>query len=231
MQYWLVMPAAGSGQRFGSSLVKQYAPLAGHSVIAWSLQPFIADPRCRGIVVALSPGDTGFAQLALATADQRLRSCIGGARRCDSVLAALKALPAGDHDWVLVHDAVRPCVEAAEIDRLLSRAADHAVGGLLALALSDTLKSDDGSGTVVATVPRQRLWRALTPQMFRFGALRDALEDAIGRGVSPTDEAQALELRGEHPLLVEGSPQNLKVTTAADLVLAELVLRMRRASL
>ena len=222
------MPAAGSGSRAGLALPKQYARLASRSVIEWSLQPFVDDPRCEGLMVALAPDDTHFAELDLKAAGTRLRRCEGGARRCDSVLAALQALPAAATDWVLVHDAARPCVSTAEVDALLTQLGGHAIGGLLALPQSDTLKRDNGRGQVAGTVSREGLWRALTPQMFRVGALRDALTLALQGAVPPTDEAQALELAGLRPALVQGSPLNIKVTTGKDLALAEQILRSRR---
>ncbi|MEP7313128.1 MAG: 2-C-methyl-D-erythritol 4-phosphate cytidylyltransferase [Pseudomonadota bacterium] len=228
MRYWLVMPAAGSGSRAALALPKQYATLAGRTVIEWSLQLFLADQRCEGLMVALAPDDTRFAKLPLQAAGPRLRHCVGGASRCDSVLAALQALPAAATDWVLVHDAARPCLSSGELAALLMQLEQHDVGGLLALPQADTLKRDDGRGAVAATVPREGLWRALTPQMFRFGLLREALASALQSGVQPTDEAQALELAGARPALVPGSSQNIKITTAQDLALAEQILQARR---
>lgn len=227
MHYWVVMPAAGAGRRFGAELPKQYAPLAGRSVIEWALQPFLQDSRCAGIAVALASGDSHWARLGLASLPGTVRTTTGGAQRADSVLCALAALPAEAGDWVLVHDAVRPCLSAAEIERLVTRVAGHAVGGLLAVPLADTLKRAGADGCVVQTLPRQGLWRALTPQMFRYGTLCGALRQAQQGRSDPTDEAQAIEAMGLRPVLVEGSVQNLKVTTPADLALAEAVLRAR----
>ncbi len=225
MQYWVVMPAAGAGRRFGASLPKQYAPLGGRTVIQWALAPFVADPRCQGIMVALAAEDTYWPAIAPQGACGRVRATRGGAERCDSVLRGLAALGAQPQDWVLVHDAARPCLSGAELDRLVEHLALHPVGGLLAVPLADTLKRAGAGGEVAATVPRAGLWRALTPQMFRHGALAQALERAAQRGEQPTDEAQAMELAGHAPVLVEGSLQNIKVTTAEDLALAEVILR------
>jgi 2-C-methyl-D-erythritol 4-phosphate cytidylyltransferase len=237
MRYWLVMPAAGAGRRFGTPLPKQYAQLMGRPVIEWSLAPFLADRRCLGTVIALAPQDEHWAGLA-----PRLHGTVstvsGGAQRSHSVrlaLAALEGRAATDH-WVLVHDAVRPCLEQADLERLLAAAAGHTVGGLLAVPAADTLKRAVDSVTgrtetepaVAQTVERAGLWRALTPQMFRYGRLCTALDSAHASGRSPTDESQALEWQGEQPLLVEGAASNLKVTTAADLVLASAVLRAQR---
>lgn len=213
------MPAAGSGRRFGGERPKQYQPLAGATVIEQSLARFLTDARCRGAVVALDAADTHFNSLPVAK-DPRVSCVAGGAQRCDSVRHALAALPAADDDWVLVHDAARPCVAAADLDRMLVTLADDPVGGLLATPLADTLKRADASLRVVDTPARAGLWRALTPQMFRAGLLRRALQAARERGLEPTDEAQAVEWLGLSPQLVQGSAANLKITTADDLVLA-----------
>jgi 2-C-methyl-D-erythritol 4-phosphate cytidylyltransferase len=223
MRYWLVMPAAGSGSRFGAPTPKQYAPLAGRTVIEWALAPFLEDARCLQLVVALAPGDTQFRALAAATR-ARVQTVVGGAQRSLSVRAGLASLAerAADADWVLVHDAARPCLGSAERDRLLGELATHPLGGLLALRSTDTLKRATAahSHTVAETVDRSELWRALTPQMFRYGALCAALDQAHAAARYPSDEAQALEWAGGQPALVEGTTGNLKITTAADLVMA-----------
>lgn len=220
MRYWLVMPAAGSGSRFGGDQPKQFVPLAGASVIEHALAPFLADERCQGAVVALDAADAVFAQLPVAR-HARLRQVSGGARRCDSVRLALDAVAGADTDWVLVHDAARPCVTRQDIDRLLAELAGDPVGGLLAVRLSDTLKRVDATGLRVAdTPPREGLWRALTPQMFRLGMLRKALAAAEATSREPTDEAQAIEWLGFAPRLVAGNPGNIKITTPGDLRLA-----------
>ncbi|MBV9698440.1 MAG: 2-C-methyl-D-erythritol 4-phosphate cytidylyltransferase [Gammaproteobacteria bacterium] len=230
MNYWLVMPAAGRARRFGSdTLPKQYAALRGRTVLEWALAPFLADPRCRGIVVAVAPTDERFARLQLPS---RVRAVPGGAERSHSVRAALEALraQADAQDWVLVHDGARPCLSGAELERLLGACAPHAVGGLLALPLADTLKvsATDAQGTqVVRTEARGGLWRALTPQMFRFAALCAALDAAHARGRSPGDESEAIEWSGGRPLLVEGAASNLKITLAGDLALAAALLAQR----
>jgi 2-C-methyl-D-erythritol 4-phosphate cytidylyltransferase len=236
MKYWLVMPAAGTGRRFGERLPKQYATLRGRTIIEWALAPFLADSRCAGAVVALAPQDQWWPKISERIATVSVAP--GGAERSESVRNALAGLNrrANKNDWVLVHDAARPCLPAADIDRLLERAGRHAVGGILAQAVADTLKrqqiaaSDSASDqppSIDQTVSRDGLWRAATPQMFHYGALADALDRAIAGKRYPTDEAQALEWVGEHPLLVEGSPSNIKVTTADDLVLAEAILAAR----
>lgn len=223
MHYWLIMPAAGSGRRFGAAVPKQYLPLAGKTVIEHALAPFLADDRCRQIIVALDPADTFFDTLPPAR-DARLRVVAGGAQRCDSVRNAVLSIDAGADDWVLVHDAARPCVSAAELDALLTQCEGDAVGGLLAAPLSDTLKRGDAQQRVLETPSRESLWRALTPQMFRLGLLCAALQAAQAMGRQPTDEAQALEWCGYAPRLVAGRAANLKITAPADLPLAAAVL-------
>jgi 2-C-methyl-D-erythritol 4-phosphate cytidylyltransferase len=236
LRYWLVMPAAGASQRFRAPQPKQYAPLAGRTVIEWALAPFLDDPRCAGVVLALAPADTGWAQLAARRPELAAVSAVpGGAQRSLSVRRALAALAgrAQAADWVLVHDAARPCLAAEDLERLLVRLGGHALGGLLALPATDTLKrAQCGAGNAAAseiaqTVDRAGLWRALTPQMFRYGRLCTALDAAHGAGRFPTDEAQALEWLGEQPALIEGNSGNLKITTAEDLALAAAVLRSR----
>ncbi len=221
------MPAAGSGRRFGGDTPKQYLFLGQARVIERALAPFTADARCRGICLALDAADSLFATLPVA-AGPRVRTVAGGERRCDSVRNALAALALPDDEWVLVHDAARPCLGRPDIDRLLALAGADEVGGLLAVPLADTLKraapgdatSREAAPRVADTPSRAGLWRALTPQMFRAGLLRDALEAALAAGREPTDEAQAVEWLGHAPRLIEGDPGNLKITTPADLRLA-----------
>jgi 2-C-methyl-D-erythritol 4-phosphate cytidylyltransferase/2-C-methyl-D-erythritol 2,4-cyclodiphosphate synthase len=227
MHYWLIMPAAGSGRRFGTQLPKQYAALLGRTVIEWALRPFIEDTRCVGIVVALAPADPWWAQVADRLPAQ-VATVTGGNQRSESVLNGLRALAAraDEADWVLVHDAARPCLAPADLTKLLRDLRDEETGGLLATPGADTLKYSPTLGKTAAerTVDRAGLWRALTPQMFRFGALRRALEAARDAGRFPTDESQALEWLGARPALVEGSAANIKVTTAQDLVVAAAIL-------
>jgi 2-C-methyl-D-erythritol 4-phosphate cytidylyltransferase/2-C-methyl-D-erythritol 2,4-cyclodiphosphate synthase len=233
LRYWLIMPAAGSGSRFGAPVPKQYAPLLERTVIEWALAPFLADPQCAGIVVALAPGDAHW-QAVAARLPASILTVAGGAQRSGSVLNALAGLAgrAADRDWVLVHDAARPCLPPEDLATLVRSAQDEEVGGLLAAPGADTLKfaPAGSSARVERTVDRTGLWRALTPQMFRCGALRAALQAAHDAGRTPTDEAQALEWLGARPLLVEGSAANLKVTTAQDLVVAAAILRAREGS-
>ena len=212
--YWLVMPAAGSGERMGGGPPKQYRPLAGRTVIEHALAPFLADRRCVGLVVALAANDLSFARLGFG-AEPRLRTVTGGATRAASVAAGLAAVAAavGDQDpWVLVHDAARPCLAADDLETLLEALPNSPAGALLGFPLADTVKRADAGGRVTATVPRVGLWRAATPQAFRLRRLQAALAVAE----APTDESSAVEALGDAPQLIPCSPCNLKLTTAGD---------------
>jgi 2-C-methyl-D-erythritol 4-phosphate cytidylyltransferase len=225
---WAIVPAAGHGSRFGAGLPKQYVAVLGRPLLSWTLSALLVEPRIEGIVVALALGDRHWRDLPEAH-DPRVRHCAGGARRELSVANGLDALAgnASDTDWVLVHDAARPCLRPEDLDRLLTELADDPVGGLLAAPVGDTLKRADASGRALETVPRADLWRAYTPQMFRFGLLRRALRLCIERGRAVTDEAAAFESLGLRPRLVAGRTDNLKVTSPADAALAEAILRQR----
>ena len=226
---WVIVPAAGTGTRFGDGLPKQYQALAGLPLIACTLGRLLAHPRIDGAVVALSAHDAHWTSLALQF-EKPLLACVGGADRSSSVLSALRALPmsVGNDDLVLVHDAARPCIRHADLDRLIDAAHSDAVGALLASPLRDTLKRADKDARVVATEPRELFWRAQTPQAFRRGALTQALQLARADGIAATDESMAMERLGLQPLLVEGSEDNIKVTVAADLALAERILATQR---
>ena len=220
---WAVVAAAGRGTRFGGPTPKQYLPLAGKPVIAHALEAVLAHPRVAGAVVALATDDElwpGWRELA----GKPVLRCEGGRERADSVLAALRAVPgAADATLVLVHDAARPNLAAADLARLVEAAEAHPDGAILAAPVRDTLKRAGTDTGIEATEPRDRLWRALTPQAFRHGPLLRALERALAGGRQVTDEAMAMELAGARPRLVEGREDNLKVTTPADLALAEFL--------
>ena len=221
---WCVVPAAGRGTRVGGDCPKQYLPLAGRPLIQHTLERLAAHPRIAGLLVTLAAADTHWAGLT-AVNGKPVFTAIGGAERCDSVLAGLDALPqaVGNDDFVLVHDAARPCVRLADIDRLVTLGT-QGDGGLLGAPLRDTLKRADAAGRSALTEPRDQRWRAFTPQMFRRGQLSAALRDAARRGINVSDEAMAMEQAGFAPLLVEGAEDNIKVTTAADFALAEFLL-------
>lgn len=221
--YWCIVPAAGSGSRFGADRPKQHVDIAGRSLLDWTLSTLVTHPRIAGLVVVISRGDPYWN--GLSHAGKPLLTAHGGAERADSVLAGLAALPASvaADDFVLVHDAARPCVRHDDIDKLIDTASRND-GGLLAAPLRDTLKRVDANGLVIATEPRESRWRALTPQMFRRDALTRALQTARVAGVVVTDEAMAMEQAGHAPVLVEGSDDNIKVTTPADRALATFLL-------
>ncbi len=232
MQYWLVMPAAGAGRRFGGA--KQFARLDERTVLEAALQPFLQDPQCLGGAVALTPGEPRWQELA-AQVPPRFALIEGGATRAESVLNGLRALlaRAAEQDWVLVHDAARPCLSAADLARLLA-GADGSMGALLAVPVADTVKRAAATragapAQIEATEPRESLWLAQTPQMFVLGPLRRAIEQALALGRAPTDEAQAMEWQGVSARLVEARDTNVKVTSAADLLLARAVLQARES--
>lgn len=225
---WGIIPAAGVGSRVGGSLPKQYLPLAGKTLLEHAADALLATPGLRGLVIALNPQDTVFERLPLAK-DSRVTQVEGGAERADSVLAGLNVLQgeANDSDWVLVHDAARPCLQQSAVTRLLAEVKEDAVGGILARPVSETVKRAAQSHHIADTLPRQQLWLAQTPQMFPYGLLRQSLLQAREEGFVVTDEAMALERQGYRPLLVEGDSSNIKVTYAQDLKLAGWYLRQR----
>ncbi len=221
---WCVVPAAGRGARVGADIPKQYLPLAGQPLILHTLGRLSAHPSIAGLMIVLGAGDEHWPAVDQLNGKPVLTT-IGGAERCDSVLAGLRALPAdvaGD-DFVLVHDAARPCVRREDISRLIELAVP-AGGGLLGAPLRDTLKRANAEARSQVTEPRDERWRAFTPQMFRRGELSAALLAASQAGVTVSDEAMAMERAGYAPLLVEGAEDNIKVTTAADFALAEFLL-------
>lgn len=223
---WAVVPAAGVGARMGGAVPKQYLALAGRPVIHWALAPLIRCQRIRAIAVATSPGDPRFGAAGITSS--KVRQIAGGARRQDSVLRGLEAFAeeAAPEDWALVHDAARPCLSDIDLESLLERldAKPGGVGGLLACPVRDTLKRADEHGRALGTVPREGLWQALTPQVFRYGALRQALEAAEANGVEVTDEAAAMERAGHKPVLIAGDPGNIKITRPGDLALCAALL-------
>lgn len=228
MSAWALVPAAGSGRRFGGEVPKQYLQAAGKPLLRHALEALLAHPGIDGAVVALADGDArwpGWTTLH----GKPVLACRGGAERADSVLAALAALPAdvAGNALVLVHDAARPNLQAGDIGALLEAAAAHPDGAILAAPVRDTLKRADAEGRILATEPREALWRALTPQAFRRDLLQRALQAARDAGIVATDEAMAVERLGCRPRLVEGREDNLKVTTPADLALADFLLSRR----
>jgi 2-C-methyl-D-erythritol 4-phosphate cytidylyltransferase / 2-C-methyl-D-erythritol 2,4-cyclodiphosphate synthase len=248
---WAIVPAAGRGERFVSSqphnLPKQYTALLGGTVLEWSLRALLAEPRIHAIVVVLAAGDSHWPQVAAKLNSPKLLTAIGGAQRQDSVMSGLDFLSsrAAADDWVLVHDAARPCLNSRDITALADAldnqsnagaanagAANGSVsdvaGAVLAAPIVDTVRRVLPSG--VETVDRTGLWRALTPQVFAFAPLRRALQDAARAGAAVTDEAQAMERIGIRAVLVSGSPFNIKLTRAEDLGVAAGILKMGESS-
>jgi 2-C-methyl-D-erythritol 4-phosphate cytidylyltransferase len=229
--FWAVIPAAGVGRRVGGPVPKQYLELAGLPVIEHGLRLFLEHPRIRGVVVALDPADSHWEQVPSARHPGVMRVA-GGSERCHSVCNALRFLTgrASGADWVLVHDAARPCLRRSDLDRLIDTLEHHPVGGLLAVAARDTMKAAGPGDQVLRTVPRDGLWHAFTPQMFRLGTLLPALERALEAGELVTDEASAVEYAGMAPLLVPGHADNIKITTPEDLPLARFHLQQQGRS-
>lgn len=223
---YALIPAAGSGSRMGAELPKQYLPLLGKPMIHHTLSIFCVHPAISRVFVILSPDDTGWQQYDFSALGDKVEVLhCGGATRAETVLNGLNAIAdqTKADDWILVHDAARPCLTQSMLDSLLAELADDETGGLLAVPVADTLKREGKNGRVDHTEPRAGLWRAQTPQMFRYGLLRAALR-ASGTD-APTDEAQAVEFLGRAPRLVMGDGHNLKVTYPEDLVIAELLLK------
>ena len=227
-QFHVLIPAAGAGSRMRKETPKQYLPLLGRPLIEYALRVCLSSPRISSVTVILSKDDNYWDNhLAGFTLDARLNRLnvvrCGGITRSETVLNGLLSMEAaiGAEDWVLVHDAARPGLTTSLLDKLLDALQDDAVGGLLAIPLADTLKRADPGERVASTEPREGLWQAQTPQMFRVGLLKRALMKAGGK---PTDEAQAVEALGHKPKLVAGELRNLKITYPEDLLLAEAIL-------
>lgn len=226
-QYTVIVPAAGAGKRMLTDRPKQYLNLAGLTVLEQTLLGLIAHPQIRHVVLALDPSDPYFDTLDISTAPwiTRVR---GGKERADSVLAGLQSDQLTD--WVLVHDAARPCFSHKDIDSLLQLALSGSSGGILATPVRDTMKRESilQRGDIAKTENREGLWHALTPQFFPTKDLREALTQAIQAGANITDEASAMEYRGAKVKLVEGDASNIKITRPADLILAEFYFTQRK---
>jgi 2-C-methyl-D-erythritol 4-phosphate cytidylyltransferase len=220
-RYWGVIPAAGVGRRMGGAVPKQYLPLRDRPVIDHTVERILLHPLLDGVYVALGSDDAWWPDTEFADHPDLVR-VPGGVERCHSVLNALDALAAraDADDWVLVHDAARPCVRRADISRLIETLRNDPVGGLLGTPVRDTMKRTDAHDRVSATVERAGLWHAYTPQMFRLGSLRAALSAVLAAGELVTDEAAAMERAGHAPRLVAGHPDNIKITRPEDLELA-----------
>ncbi|RRQ20037.1 2-C-methyl-D-erythritol 4-phosphate cytidylyltransferase [Thiohalobacter thiocyanaticus] len=227
-KYWAVVPAAGIGRRMGAEVPKQYLPLGRQSVLEYTLDALYGEPRIQAVCVVHGADDPYWSSLQY-TAPRPLIEAPGGAERSDSVLNGILNLltQADPDDWVLVHDAARPCLRREDLAKLIDTLSDDDVGGLLAVPTRDTMKEVDEQGRVVATLDRSVIWHALTPQMFRLRALHDALAKARDAGRAVTDEASAIEAAGLRPKLVEGHADNLKITRPEDLALAGFYLQQQ----
>lgn len=219
-----IVPAAGIGSRMGADCPKQYLTLAGKTILEHTLGCLLSHPAIARVIVALAPHDGWFEQLAVA-ADPRILRVEGGVERAYSVLNALHV---AQGKWVLVHDAARPCLCHSDLDKLITTAM-ACDGAILGSRVRDTMKRTDGAGNIVATVEREQLWHALTPQMFPTGTLKRALEEGLALGALITDEASAMERAGFTVKMVEGRADNIKVTRPEDLSLAELFLQQQSA--
>lgn len=226
-KFWAVVPAAGVGKRMNADRPKQYLELAGKTVLEQTLLRLLQADVFAAISVAISAEDPFWPELPIAK-HEKILTAAGGKERADSVLSALKAIHglATDSDWVLVHDAARPCLTSGDIHYLIDSLVDDEVGGILALSSHDTLKNVQGK-TILGTLDRSHIWRALTPQMFRYGMLKAALQAAEGNP-AVTDEASALEMQGRQPKIVEGRPDNIKITRPEDLALAQFYLEQQQ---
>ena len=225
MKVWVVVPAAGTGSRFGTEMPKQYQLLAGKTVMARTLETLLS-LQPTALIVALNSADQRWKELSQFS-NPSVRTVIGGRARADSVRSGLESIAseAGPDDWVLVHDVARPCVLVADIKRLMETLSNSLVGGILATPVSDTLKRIAiSSKEIQATEDRSQFWAAQTPQMFRYGLLAEALASA---DESATDEASAIEQLGYTPVVVEGSRDNLKITRREDMAIAEAIVKFQ----
>lgn len=222
---WAIVPAAGTGARMGADLPKQYLKILGKTILEHTIERLVSHPQINGVVVAIAADDKYWETLNFDTEKPVIKT-LGGAERCHSVKNALYEVTrhAGDQDWVLVHDAARPCLRHEDLDSMFEQLSTHMVGGLLGYPVKDTMKRADDKHRVAETVDRSQLWHALTPQMFRLHLIRKVLNDSIEKGVMVTDESSAMEQAGYQPKLVEGHADNIKITTPGDLAVAEALL-------
>ena len=224
MRIWAVIPAAGVGKRYSSDIPKQYLPLSGIPVLLHSINKLVKLDEIEEILVVLNPEDTFWEKLNFS--HPKVKAIHGGLQRCNSVNSALEELSgkAKKGDWVLVHDAVRPCISDSDLKKITSIVNDEEVGGLLAFPILDTIKEVGENLEVQKTIPRENLWSAMTPQIFRYEVLKQALDAAIMAGESVTDEASAIEAIGLTPRIIQGEKTNIKITHPSDMVLAESII-------
>jgi 2-C-methyl-D-erythritol 4-phosphate cytidylyltransferase len=228
--YRVIVPAAGTGRRMASGIPKQYLEISDKTVIEHTLDALLDCTRIQSIVVVVSADDDIWPGIAARYSGRPLETVTGGEERCHSVLNALAhiARTGDENDWVLVHDAARPCLRPADVDVLIDALEGDMTGGLLGVPVADTMKQVSADGRIEQTVSREGLWHALTPQMFRLGPLHAALEKALSSGRVVTDEAAAMEQAGHRPRIIQGHRENIKITLPADLALAKLYLQARK---
>ena len=215
-----IVPAAGVGSRMLSDIPKQYLRISENSILEHTVNKLNSVPELSSILLAVNPQDTLFGTQDFMGAN--LKTTPGGKERADSVLNALIALESEEPDWVLVHDAARPVVRVSDIQKLIKTCIKHNQGGILAAKVKDTIKR--GHTHSLETVPRDELWHALTPQLFPYHALKNALSACLTNSKLVTDEASAMELQGQSVLIVEGRSDNIKITTPEDLALAAFLI-------
>lgn len=225
---WAVVPAAGQGKRLGSAIPKQYLAIAGAPVLTHTLNRLAAVEQIDAIFVGIAEADRHWQQL-VHSHRTRVACYTGGQSRAETVWLGIQALQecASDDDWVLVHDAARPCVQVEDIHALISAVVPSLSGGLLAVPITDTIKTANKDSTAAQTMDRTKLWRAQTPQLFQFSVLYGALKAASHDFESISDESTAVEKLGLHPLLVQCTQRNIKITNSEDLQLAEIILSMQ----
>ena len=228
-RYWVVIPAAGVGKRMEANKPKQYIQLLGKTIIEHTLDCFISYEKIEKIIVVVSEGDPYWPELKISQ-HNKIMTVAGGQERCHSVLNGLTSLSsmADDNDWVMVHDAARPCIDIEDLQQMMDQLSDHPVGGILAYPVRDTMKRSDPDGHIIETVDRTNLWHAMTPQMFRLGKLTKALKSLLDSNTFVTDEAQAIESTSVKPLLITARTYTNKITHIGDLVLAEEYLKSMR---
>ena len=224
-EFYALVPAAGFGARMGNELPKQYLLLAGQPMMFHALKTLCASPEINTVFVVLAPDDHLFHGYDWSLFGEKLQPLYcGGEKRTDTVLNGLLASELEPDDWVLVHDAARPCLTQVQLSRLIAELRDDAVGGILAVLVADTLKRADGNDRIKCTDNREQLWQAQTPQMFRAGLLAQALQQALQLASNFTNDASAVEALGWQPKLVLSDSTNFKVTYQQDMLLAELLL-------
>jgi len=228
VNHWVVIPAAGSGQRMKSSIPKQYLKINEKTILEHTLSIFVERDDIAGVTVCVAPNDSFGINLPIFS-NPKVSHVVGGDSRAESVLNGLSALSekVKDDDWVLVHDAARPCLSALTLQRLFDELEGEEVGGILAIPAQDTLKLQvKGSNAQIdKTLDRSTIWQAQTPQMFRYKLLKDALSSALEHNIEITDEASALEMAGYQPRLIEGEARNQKITQPEDFKMAEFFLK------